>query len=139
MKWTIEILGEITPTQNIWERLHWSKLHKLKKQWGEWIRIHALIQKINIPKAREDQRRRVTVMRYSPGNPDEDNPISPAGKLILDPMRRWIWRKVFGEMRKLEGSLGWIWDDDPDHVDYKFIPEKSSRKEKRMVIIVEDI
>lgn len=137
----LRIDGEIPPTENEWQRFHWSARARLKKVWADLLYAsenRSAGQKI--PKPKEGEFRRITIWRYSIGRPDDPNLMSPAGKLILDPMRLWVYRKIpaTGKMAKLEGRLGWIYDDDPIHVNCSVISERAmTKKDVRTEVRIE--
>jgi len=115
--WQITIPSVVTPTQNKWQVMHWAQKSKLKKAWGRWLHLHALEQEVRIPRA--EGKRKVVVDRYGLKECDHDNLVSPAGKLILDPMRCRQRRKVAKKMIWIEGGLGWIVDDSPAWVEFE--------------------
>ncbi len=78
-------------------------------------------------------------MRYSVGRPDGDNLVSPAGKLILDPMRARVKKKIGRKMHWVPGPLGLIYDDDPAHVRFDVtVMQAEHIEDQRTVIIVSD-
>lgn len=82
MIWHLPIEGEITPSANEYlamqKRAYW-KIRELRDKWG-WLLIGAGL--LRIPKA--EKKRHVIVIRYSKGDLDWCNAVTPIDKFILD-------------------------------------------------------
>lgn len=132
----IVLHGKITPTQNEWQRMHWADRARTKKDWQRWIVCEARVQAPRLVRAGVETCRTVHVVRYSVGTPDIDNLVSPAGKLILDPMRARVKKKVGRKMQWVDGPLGFIYDDDPEHVTFTVTACRVEHLNQQKTIII---
>jgi hypothetical protein len=121
MKWTLTIDDFITPSANLFMRMHWRERAKEALNWY-WLLVKAGLNDV----ADATGPRRVRIWRESTGGPskveiDKLNATLAVDKCILDALVK---------QKKLI-------DDDPAHCDVEVIPVLRDRK--RMVIEIEEI
>lgn len=98
---------------------HWSKVHKAKTEWTDYIGWQAKARRI--PACKPGEKRRVTVTFYRPGViSDKDNAYARC-KVPLDALKR----------------AGLIEDDSPEHIDLKAYTVTAHKS--RTTIILEAI
>jgi hypothetical protein len=78
-EWRI-IIPEVTPTANVFMRLHWADRKRMQTMWRNLLISYGVR---DIPKA-IDRKRTVLVYRYSKGSIDYANCFLGIDKLILD-------------------------------------------------------
>ena len=79
-EWKIIIPDHVTPTANVFMRLHWADRKRMQSMWKVLLLEHGVR---DIPKA-IDKKRSVLVYRYSKGTIDYANCFLGIDKLILD-------------------------------------------------------
>lgn len=130
MKTVLDIsIPDVTPSLNTLATRHWATKHRMREEW--YMRIRAAMP-LDMPKATEGERRRVTIIRHSTGMLDADN-FSGGCKMVLDclrPTRKKGKNTWYG--------IGAIWDDDADHVSVNYEQRRvHRRKDHKTEIIVE--
>ena len=116
--WTLEI-EVITPSANVYDRMHWRKKRKLSKDWF-FILYEAICEKYfhDEPLRRAKKKRQVDVVRYSRGTLDEGNVWTPVDKMIFDNLVK----------------LGILVDDSPKWLKPTVVPRKAKRNRMKIEI-----
>ena len=105
------ILGSAVPSQNDWDRFHWGKRSKMKRDWF-FVIVAAMNARATNPaghcereegyeKAVKGEKRRIVVTHYRKRLCDEDNLTAASKSLIIDNVR--------------DPRIGLIFNDDPKH------------------------
>ena len=115
------VLPFATPSQNVYQRMHYHAQNKLKKECMQWVRVtlnRAGRFGVNPP----DVRMRVVVQRYSANKVDRGNLVGGC-KPLLDAL-------------KIEGVIR---DDTEQWIDDHYEQHPAPRKEGRTVVVVEEM
>lgn len=108
-----------TPTGNELLRMHWSRRRKVLKEIAWNIRMKA------IPPPKPFARARVEIHRYTPRQLDADK-LGSIAVGILDALQPCSIRHPMG--------LGFITDDNPDHLELTVLTVKSDAIATRIII-----
>ena len=133
-KWIVEIPGFVTPSANEYLRLHYRNRHKKCMGWDVLLRHYGHLAKVK----KATGKRKVTVWRYGMRLLDEANLMTPIDKMLIDPMRNNIVKRMGGMSFNLAG-LGWIVDDCPRYLELKVKQRKAPKDRIKMVIEIEDL
>ena len=115
-KWEISVHGKRPPRPG---EGHWSRLHKSKKQWTDYLGW--IMKQRKIPPCEPGEKRKITITFFRPGPvSDKDNAYS-ACKVPLDALKR----------------CGLIEDDSPRHIDLEAYTV--SARPSRTVVLIERI
>lgn len=101
------------PSLNVWERWHWTKRRKIKKQIGWFLKYG---------KITEPCKMKITITHYRHSLIKDDDNLIASGKPLLDALT----------------AHALIFDDARDYVDVKHI-QKIDRKNKRTEIEIEEV
>ncbi len=109
---------QVTPSLNVWQRLHWSAQHGESKAWEERINKAALLAgAVGLPRAEPGQRRVVVAHFTHQLKRDDSNTLGPFNKCATDHLRQRVQRQE--PLTKthvwVEGALPVLYDDDPAH------------------------
>lgn len=133
----IVVLGMVTPTNNVYSRLHWRMQRKLTQEWSV-----AIWQAVGCRRpAAPFQRATVRIERHQAGAAADDDNLHGGAKACLDALvtPRVMKLKAGGVTVRHAHGLGFIVDDSPDRLRSSVISVRCPRSEKRTVIVIEEV